>query len=372
MAVQRHLFLCQRQRLAASDADLPGDQVEAGDGLGDRVFHLQAGVHFHEEELAAFVEEEFDGTGADVADRLRRAYRGLAHGPAQFRAETGGGGFLDDLLVAALDRTVAFVEVQAVAMAIGEYLDLHVARLQQVFLHQHPRVAEGGLGLALGGGKGLGQLGFVLHHLHALAAAASGGLEQDRVADPSGFPAEGLGVLGFAVVAGHQRHAGFFHQRLGRRLAAHGVDGRRRRPEEEQAGFLAGAGEVGVLREEAVAGVDRLGAAGEGGGDDPVAAQVAVGGLGAAQVDGDVGFGDVAGVAVDVAVHGDAADAEGARAAHHPAGDLAAVGDQDALDAAVVRVHASFLQAGVRFSRKARRPSWPSGLMRMRAMAASV
>lgn len=80
-------------------------------------------------------------------------------------------------------------------MAVGEYLDLHVARLQQVFLHQHPRVAEGGLGLALGGGKGLGQLGLALHHLHALAAAASGGLEQHRVADAPGFPAESLEVL---------------------------------------------------------------------------------------------------------------------------------------------------------------------------------
>ncbi len=122
-------------------------------------------------------------------------------------------------------------------MAIGEYLDLHVARLQQVFLHQHPRVAEGGLASRWAEERASASSASCSTTFMPLPPPPAAALEQDRVADPSGFPAEGLGVLGFAVVAGHQRHAGFFHQRLGGRLAAHGVDGRRRRPEEEQAGF---------------------------------------------------------------------------------------------------------------------------------------
>ena len=40
----------ERQRVAAGDAELPFDEVEAGDRLGDRVLDLQAGVHLHEPE----------------------------------------------------------------------------------------------------------------------------------------------------------------------------------------------------------------------------------------------------------------------------------------------------------------------------------
>jgi hypothetical protein len=54
--------------------------------------------------------------------------------------------------------------------------------------------------------------------------------------------------------------AGGLHQlaRLG--LGAHGVDGRRGRADEDDAVVLQRAGERRVLGEEAVAGVDRLGA----------------------------------------------------------------------------------------------------------------
>ena len=47
----RDLLLRQRQRLARGDPDLPLDEVQAGDLLGDRVLDLQAGVHLQEEEL---------------------------------------------------------------------------------------------------------------------------------------------------------------------------------------------------------------------------------------------------------------------------------------------------------------------------------
>ncbi|MCY1213453.1 hypothetical protein D9M72_252340 [compost metagenome] len=367
MADQRHLLLGDRQRFATGNANLPGHQVEAGDGFGDRVLHLQAGVHFHEEEVATLIQQEFHGAGTDVADGLGGAHGGFTHGAAQFRRQAGGGRFFDDFLVAALDGAVALVEVQAVAVAVGEHLDFHVARLEDVLLHQHARVAEGGLGFALGGGQGLGQFAFALYHLHALAATTCGGFQQHRVADALGGGAEGFQVLGFAVVAGHQRYAGGFHQGLGGGLAAHGVDGGGRRAEEDQAGIGNGAGEAGVLREEAIAGVDGLGAAGLGGGDQLVHQQVAFCRLGAAEVHGDIGFAHMAGVAVDGAMHGHSTDTEGLGGAHDAAGDFTAVGDQQGGDHCYCSC-----QDGLRFSRKARRPSWPSGLTRMRAMALSV
>ena len=58
----RDLVLRQRQRLAGGDAQLPFDQIEAGDHLGDRMLDLQAGVHLHEP----------DAVGAQALARRRR------------------------------------------------------------------------------------------------------------------------------------------------------------------------------------------------------------------------------------------------------------------------------------------------------------
>jgi hypothetical protein len=42
------------------------DQIDPGDRLGDRMLHLQAGVHLDEVELAVLV-EELDGARAAIA-----------------------------------------------------------------------------------------------------------------------------------------------------------------------------------------------------------------------------------------------------------------------------------------------------------------
>ena len=72
------------QRLPGGQQELQADQVEAGDRLGDRVLDLQAGVDLEEDELALGGEQELDGAGTDVADRLaqrdrRRGQAGPQH-----------------------------------------------------------------------------------------------------------------------------------------------------------------------------------------------------------------------------------------------------------------------------------------------------
>ena len=52
------------------DRDLQRNQVQTRRALGDRMFHLQAGVHLEEEEVAPLVGEELDRAGALVADGL--------------------------------------------------------------------------------------------------------------------------------------------------------------------------------------------------------------------------------------------------------------------------------------------------------------
>ena len=84
-----------------------------------------------------------------------------------------------------------------------------MARLLQVALDQHAVVAEAGGGLALAGGQRVEEGAGRFDHAHALAAAAGAGLDQHRIADGVGLRLEELRVLIVAVVAGHQRHAGF-------------------------------------------------------------------------------------------------------------------------------------------------------------------
>ena len=126
VAVDLEVLLAEREGLAGGDAELPLDEVLAGDGLGDGVFDLEAGVHLHEEEFF-ILDDEFDGPSAFVGDGAGGGAGGLAHGGAAGLRHAGGGGFFDDLLVAALDGAVALEKVEGVAVAVGEDLEFDVA-----------------------------------------------------------------------------------------------------------------------------------------------------------------------------------------------------------------------------------------------------
>ena len=160
-----HLLLAHRQRLARGDPDLPLDQVDPGDRLGDRMLDLEAGVHLEEEELAVLV-DELDGAGVVVADRLRRVDRGGAHRVLDPVGQARRGGLLDQLLVAALRRAVAGRDPHDVAVVVADHLDLDVPRPRQVALDVHLVAAEEALRLALGAGHRLGHLGGGVDDLH--------------------------------------------------------------------------------------------------------------------------------------------------------------------------------------------------------------
>ena len=115
-------------------------------------------------------------------------------------------------------------------------------------------------------------------------------------------------------------------------LVAHQAHDLGGRADEGEAGGGAGFDEGGVLREQAEAGVQGVGAGLLRGGDDPLDVQVALAGRGAADVDRTVALQDVEGAAVGVGVDGDGLDAEGAAGAGDADGDLAAVGDEKSGD----------------------------------------
>ena len=108
VAVQPDRVLRDGQGLSGGDAQLPLDQVEAGDKFRNRVLDLQAGVHFQEVEAVrrtgprGFIGDELDRSRADIADRLRRRHRRFTHRFPPAGGEARRGRLLHHLLVPAL------------------------------------------------------------------------------------------------------------------------------------------------------------------------------------------------------------------------------------------------------------------------------
>ncbi|GAA3046288.1 hypothetical protein GCM10020229_66970 [Kitasatospora albolonga] len=314
--------------LAVRDPEHLADQVDPGDLLGDRVLHLQTGVDLQEGDQPVLGDQELAGAGADVA-RLAQDRLG---GPVQLRVllvrEERRGRLLYQLLVAALERAVTGRDDHHVAVLVGQALGLDVPRVVQVLLDEALATAEGGDRLA---DRRLVQLGDLLQragHLQTATATAEGRLDGDRQTVLAREGDHLVGARDRVRGAGHQRGAGALRDVTGRHLVAQVADGLRRRADPDQPGVDHGLRELGVLRQEAVAGVDRVrarvGRRLEHLGDVQVA-----GGRGvAAEGVRLVGRADVQGVPVRLGVDGDAGDT-GVRAGPGDSdGDFAAVGDE--------------------------------------------
>ena len=220
-------------------------------------------------------------------------------------------------------------------MAVGEHLDLDVARVVQVALEVDGRVGEELLALAAGALEGALELVLGQRHAEALAAAAAGRLDGDREADLVAWrsAARRRRVATGSVVPGHDRHAGGLHQLARARLRAHRLDRARGRADEDDARRP---------RRPARTARSRPGSRSRGGSpgrpsalrdvEDLLDVQVVLGRRAVAEVVGLAGARDVRRVAVELGVDGDARDAQLLQRAHDADRDLAAVGDQDLLE----------------------------------------
>ena len=103
------------------------------------------------------------------------------------------------------------------------------------------------------------------------------------------------------------------------------------RADELDVAASADLGEVGVLRKEAVAGVNRLDVADLGGADHAVDLEVAVGGFRGADAEGLVGGLQIGRAAIRLAEDRHGLDPQLAAGADDPQGDLTAIGHQNAL-----------------------------------------
>ena len=278
-------------------------------------------------------DEELARPGAVVA--------GLGEDPLGRRVELGDllvgeerrGGLLDELLVAALQRAVAGGHDDDVAVLVGEALGLDVAGLVEELLDQALAATEGGDGLADRGLVGVGDLLERASDLEAAAAAAEDGLDRDR--QPVGLREldDLVGVLHRVLGARRERGLRLVGDVLGPGLVAQRLDRGGRGTDPDQPGVDDGLGELGVLGEEPVAGVDGISTGVGGDLDDLGDVEVGLGRGGATEGVGLVGEPHEEGVAVRVGVDRDRPDPGVLAGADDADGDLAAVGDEDLLQA---------------------------------------
>jgi hypothetical protein len=212
---------------------------------------------------------------------------------------------------------------------VGQHLRLDVARLVEVALDEALAAPERGDGLADRRLVELADLLALPRDLHPASAAAERGLDRDR--EPV-LVGEGLDL----VRAGHRFRGAGDERRARARgdvpggdLVAEIADGLRGGPDPGDPCVDHGLGELGVLGEEAVAGVDTVGACRARRPDHLVEVEVGLGRRGAAQRERLVGQPHERGIAVGVRVHGDARDPGVATGPDDSDCDLPAVGDED-------------------------------------------
>mmetsp|Transcript_32105 Transcript_32105/g.81797 ORF Transcript_32105/g.81797 Transcript_32105/m.81797 type:complete len:271 (-) Transcript_32105:669-1481(-) len=237
------------ERDAHRDVQLRAGQAHARDRLGHGVLHLQARVEL-EEVVVLGVEDVhvLDRARRLVAERSAQVDRRTLHVNEHVLVGDDGRALLEDLLEAALRRAVAPAEGDGVAVLVAHDLHLQVARTLAELHEEDGRAGHLAEHLRVGGAQGL----LVLGHADALAAAALGRLEHDRVADAVGgcdglflrVDARGVELVegdvavlvevgGHAVaVPRHRRDARLLRDEVGADLVAQHAHNRRGRPDE--------------------------------------------------------------------------------------------------------------------------------------------
>ncbi len=296
---------------------------------------LQSRIHFQEIETLVLPRDELDRAGAVVADRLRQRDRLLSHFFASRGIEQRRRRLLDDLLIAALDRAFALAEVDDIAVLVAKHLNFDMARIRDELFDENALIAERRLCLRARARKPLLHVGLAVRNAHALAAAPRARLDHDGIADLLRNP-DGLRfIFDHPKMTGDGRHLGSRGRLLQLDLVAHRRDRLRVRPDKDDAGSRQRFRKRLALGEKTVARVHGLRAALLAGGDDLFDHQVAFGGRRRADRDRAIRHSDVERVAVGLRVDGDRFDAQLARGLDDPAGDFAAIGDQDTLEHAV-------------------------------------
>ena len=246
---------------------------------------------------------------------------------AQLGAETRRRRDLDHLLAAALQGAIALPQVRHRA-AVADHLHLDVARRPDQPLDEEIAIAEAGLGLRAAAREGFLQCAFAEHRAHAAATAAGHGLDHDGTIGakpPQKCTRLRDGRRGRGT--GQRRHSELGCELPRRVLVAKAGEGVGAGTDEGQAGLGTAPCEVRVLRQKAIAGMDRAGAGLPRNGNDGIAVEI---GRCAAtrQLARRVGLARMQACCVIGRIDGYALQAQFRRRAENADSDLSAIGDE--------------------------------------------
>src|SRR3954447_2407066 len=148
---------------------------------------LQPGVHFHEIELARWIEQEFQRSRSLIAKLFYRGHSDVAHARPQFSRHLRRRRLLDQLLVPALHRAITLAEMNRVAIAVAKHLDLDVAGIDDGALQDDGGITERALRLRPRAAERTRKSRAAPPQPHAAPAATGHRLDHDGEADLFGF-----------------------------------------------------------------------------------------------------------------------------------------------------------------------------------------
>ena len=299
----------ERKRIILGDGQLGLHEVYPGHHLGDRVLDLEPGVHLEEIEVAIRVDQE-------LADLV---------------GEANGRGLFDELLVTTLDGAVSFAEEVTCTIGVDDDLGFDMPGSLDVLLDVDGRVPEIGFGFPLGTLDGCFEFRLVPDYSQTLSATSCRRLDCNRVSEISRHPLGFLCALQRVDGSRNHRNTG----RLGclprSDFVSHRPDGPRWGADPDEPGLRDRFREIGVLGQEAISGMDRLGLCLPGYFEDPLDVEIRLRGRCRADIPCFVGELDVQRISIQFRVDGDRSEAHLLSRADDPDGDLTAVGNEHGL-----------------------------------------
>ncbi|GBH21157.1 hypothetical protein KPSA3_07199 [Pseudomonas syringae pv. actinidiae] len=318
----------ERQRQAVGDTQLLDHQVDAGGFFGHRVLDLQARVDLKERQGAVLAEQELHGARTNVARLGADVLSRLVNARALFFADERRWRLFHQLLVTALQGAIACADNDDLAVFVGQYLGFDVAWAVEELFNETFATPESGFGFAHGGGEHFGDFIKTPSHFHAASATAESGLDGDRQTVLLGKGQHLGGVFDRAGCAGNQWRADQMSQFARLDLVAQHINGLGVGANPDQTGVDHRSGEVGPLRQKAIAWVHGVCPAAFGDSQQLFNVQVGLGRALAVQRISFVGLTHVQRVNVGVSVDGNRLHTVVAASASDADGDFTTVGDQ--------------------------------------------
>ena len=170
------------ERFTRGETKLGLDHINTGDLFGDGMLNLNARITFNKKILAGLGrDQELDGAGIHIRSRLHKGERIGKHLLSQRGVQPRSGGHLNDLLVAQLDRTVAFVQMNDIALGVRQNLDLDMSGPRDQSFEKDGSVTECSLSFAATALKCLGHLLGPFNDAHTAPSAPGCGLEHHGI-----------------------------------------------------------------------------------------------------------------------------------------------------------------------------------------------